>query len=202
MIVPAMNQKEMYLELASGYQSVQRKLSGFAPKLRRKAIKEKQQFTSFNYVDPNQNKWFIHVYFNKNLYVTIPFLYYYDENNSLAALRINCATGECEAYPAHFFSRFDERLELKCSSMLEKMKTYFLMAFDVNIEEGKDCRFHSELPCGVGLGHRVSKFWLQYKTFVSHKMLQGQQKGTSKRLRGGVPIMLFDDNLLEVVKAS
>jgi hypothetical protein len=202
MIVPAMNQVEMYRELRSGYNSVERKLSGLATKPRRKAIKEKSKSISFNYVDPNQNKWFIHILFDKKIYITIPFLYYQDENNRMAALRINWETGECEAYTAHFFSRFDERLDLKCSNTLEKMRTYFLMAFDVKMEEGKDCRFHSELPCGVGFGHRVSKFWLQYKTFVSHDMLQGQQKDTSHKLRGDAPTKLFDDQLCAIARAS
>ena len=202
MIVAAMNQTEMYRELRSGYNSIERKLSGLTTKLRRKAIKEKSRITSFDYVDPNQNKWFIHVLFDKKNYITIPFLYYHDENNRLAALRIHQGTGECEAFTSHFFSRFDERLNLKCSNTLEKMKIYFLMALNVNIEEGKDCRFHSELPCGVGFGHRVSKCWLQYKTFVSHDMLQGQQKDTSHKLRGDAPVLLLDDRLLTIARAS
>ena len=182
MIVPSMNTQQVYTEFLQGYSAVQRKINSLSSKFRRLAIRKRSNFLTLDYTDPQKNKWCIHVIFNKNSYTTLPFLYYHG-NNGYQALRLHLETGECEAYNPHFFSRFNERVNIGSKSSMETMKAYFLMSFEVQVHQEKDNTFHAEIAVGVGLGYRITDYLIQYKTFLTHDMLRGQQISLSKKLR-------------------
>jgi hypothetical protein len=191
MLVPSMNHNEMYNEIMK---DASRLKATTCTRIFHEYDRERKKLK----IDPHityrkvypiktkaKNTWFIFIskaaavkkYKDLRSAEQTHVLYYYDANGIQA---IDCSTGDTvEHYTAHFFKRYNERLELGIDTPLERLRTYFMNSgpsvYSI-VEEG-----HRQSTIGVSSeGFLLGELWLNEKwhinkTFVSRNMAKVDQ---------------------------
>lgn len=126
---------------------------------------------------------------------------YYHDKNGLTVLRPR-DTDECiEAYWGHFFNRYNERMHLNLSSIVEVIKTFFLNSGCVGYHIYPERNNKTVGICSEGfLFGNLDKEsnWIINKTFVSKEIaFDNQNKAGQKILAqfgSKLLLQLFDEN--------
>lgn len=184
MIVPAMSVTEIHNELVKDYDNCISRIDRDFKHYRRAIIKSTKfpmYFKPIDYTTPSRNKFVILVEAeskkNANDLLITLIGYYLRPEGIYAAMIVPSKNGDKKIciYPPHFFERYKERYLQNDLSALEVIKQYFKINSAITFEVREEAGFRGVCRDGYILGKILSHNILIVKTFVTIKMLKGEQ---------------------------
>lgn len=198
MLVPSMKPGEITREIKTDYAKIQH--STF-PRLAKEYDRERKKlkidktrvFTKVYTIKTGaKNTWFL--FFRKKLSIekytgvetlSICSVVYYYNNTGLRVF--NCTTTDViGVYTGHFFSRYNERLNLNMNHPIETVKHFFHYNCETSytVKERSRNFYVIGFCCkGFALGEFQNNYsWLVHKTFVSNDMIRPDQSEDAKEL--------------------
>jgi hypothetical protein len=113
------------------------------------------------------------------------FLVYYYTKVGIRVFKVDFQYG-IAAFNAHFFSRYNERLNLGLINTIDKVKHYFSNnSYAISLVKDNNSAFNVVGKCkdGFRLGcYLENKPWVIYKTFISNSMTSEEQKEIGSEL--------------------
>src|ERR1035437_5011810 len=188
MIVPAMNSKELTIEVFKDLETVNIKAMYLAQGLRREAVKSKSNYVQrvFEYKSRRLNQWLIIVdYYVKQPFFTI--VVYYLDPSGLNGIMVDGNNQTLTHFTPHFLERYNERFLMQPKiSKLELLKR-FIPANSLEIirvvpdNSSTENRIFGRFKEGIGLGfkeefHEMQKEIYHFKTFISTDMIFESQE--------------------------
>jgi hypothetical protein len=188
MIVPAMNSKELTIEVFKDLETVNIKAMYLAQGLRREAVKSKSKYVQrvFEYKSRRLNQWLIIVdYYVKQPFFTI--VVYYLDPSGLNGIMVDGNNQTLTHFTPHFLERYNERFLMQPKiSKLELLKR-FIPANSLEIirvvpdNSSTENRIFGRFKEGIGLGfkeefHEMQKEIYHFKTFISTDMIFESQE--------------------------
>lgn len=192
MLVQSMNPKEILIHLLKDYlklrQTTVKRLADEYCRERKKfkIDKAKPYLKEYQVKTATKNNWLIYLqkapskekYVNVDSISAVLVTYYFDEKG----LKVfNCAVdGMVEMYNGHFFQRYNERLNLKLSTPLEIVNTYFRnngFASYTSFGDNEKERTIGVCNDGLLLGEieKATPWLITNKTFISREMYDLRQ---------------------------
>lgn len=188
MIVPAMNAKELVIEVLKDYPTVIKKASYLTRSCRRAAIKSKDKHVHkvFEYKSRLKNDWLIRV----DYYVGHPecsaILYYRDHYGMNGIELINQEEQTIFHYCSHFFRRYNERFlkqeGISKKELFERFVCQNPRGIMLNVPDSDEWknRIFSKFRQGIGLGYvevvEGTEYTIYYfRTFISNDMASESQ---------------------------
>lgn len=160
---------------------------------------------SFEFRTPSKNNWILILgkapadkKYKGMESITFCSLFYYYTSIGLRVFKI-IPTGGLAVYNAHFFSRYNERMNLGISSPLDKVKHFFQCnGFSVGKEIEKDDRIMVFSKCrdGYMLGDYKEPNWIIYKTFIPNNYAWPDQTDEGEALMKSLMNDIHDDLVL------
>lgn len=183
MVVPTMNTKQIKDEYQKGFRNLENKVDSFINKLRKRLRAKKQRHCFFTYTDPQKNKWGSQILVAKHGHLVLGFMHYEHPQHGKCALLMNREENTLFTFTGHFFRRYNERLQLGFQATIDSMEHFFLHNIEISVDDLAGVDFQSELPSGIGLGIRQPDDRFDFRTFISHNMLRGDQINISEELQ-------------------
>jgi len=209
MILPTMTNEEIHLKIMDEFNLIK---SRYIPlkgkeydKIRRKNnIPKTAQFSrSFEFRTPSKNTWILILskapadekYKGLESISICSLVYYYNEIG-IRVFKI-VPTGGLSVYNAHFFTRYNERMNLNLVKPLDKVKHYFENnGFSKGQTIEKEGRFFILSKCKAGylLGEMQNgNRWHVYKTFIPNDFARTDQKETGDKLMDSLLNQISED---------
>jgi hypothetical protein len=188
MIVPAMNSKELTIEVFKDLETVNIKAMYLAQGLRREAVKSKSKYIQrvFEYKSRRLNHWLIIVdYYVKQPFITI--VVYYLDLSGLNGIMVDGNNQTLTHFTPHFLERYNERFLMQPKiSKLELLKR-FIPANSLEIirvvpdNSSIENRIFGRFKEGIGLGFKeefreMGKEIYHFKTFITTDMIFESQE--------------------------
>ena len=188
MIVPAMNSKELTLEVYKDIETVNIKAIYLAQGLRREAVKSKSKYVQrvFEYKSRRLNQWLIIIdYYVKQPFFTI--VVYYLDPSGLNGIMVDGNNQTLTHFTPHFLERYNERFLMQPKiSKLELLKRFVpanslevirVVPESSNVEK----RIFGRFKEGIGLGFKeefreMGKEIYHFKTFISTDIIFESQE--------------------------
>ncbi|MBN1185889.1 MAG: hypothetical protein JXB49_26650 [Bacteroidales bacterium] len=188
MIVPAMNSKELMMEIAKDYPIVVNKALYLSDSLRREAIKSKNKYVQrfFEYKTKQLNDWIIMVDYHVKEPTFVVVIYYVDKFG-LNGIMVGADHHSLTHYTPHFLERYNERfLKQETMPKLELLKRFISknsVGFinSVPDSDGMKERLFARFREGIALGEYenildVGNRIQHLKTFISNDMIFESQE--------------------------
>jgi hypothetical protein len=174
-------------------------------KIRRKnSIPKTAQFSkSFEFRTPSKNTWILifgkapadEKYKGPESISVCSLVYYYNETG-IRVFKI-VPTGGLSVFNAHFFTRYNERMNLNLVKPLDKVKHYFENnGFSKGQTFEKEGRIFILSKCKAGylLGEiQNNGYWMVFKTFIPNDFARTDQKETGDQLMDSLLIDIQED---------
>lgn len=188
MIVPAMNSKELIVEVFKDLENVNIKAVYLAQGMRREALKSKSKYVQkvFEYKSRRLNHWLIIVdyYVKQPIYTAVV---YYVDSLGLNGIMVDGNNQTLTHFTPHFLDRYNERFLMQPKiSKLELLKRFIPANSLEIIRVMPDCstvgnRIFGRFKEGIGLGFKeefreMQKEIYHFKTFISTDMIFESQK--------------------------
>ncbi len=163
----------------------------------------------FEFRTPSKNKWIL--IFNKEIAaevykgeesISFTCLVYYSVGNRIRIFKVmphetGAGMKGLAVYNAHFFSRYNERLNLNLNTTLEKVKHFFIHNGVSNGQvypEGENFYLLSKFRDGIMLGEIQNKGrWAVFKTFIPNNFAFPAQLDEADRLIKDLQNQLEED---------
>ena len=192
MLVPAMTLEEMRDEIMKEIPILKNKVGYMCNNARR--MMRRYKMTTYEkiteYRSRQKNSWLIRLHWKENekdFYIgTIVYFY---SNRGLVAFTFDIVKGILHYHTSHFFTRYNERLNLGLVKPIDILFHYLRGTVNISyghlgeVKPGLSKIFGvSQEGIVLGYHHHALKM-LRFNTFVTHDMLKGQQLGQEEYLK-------------------
>lgn len=209
MILPTMTDMEVHLNILSDFQLIYTRyfdrLGKKYDRIRRKNHIPKDSKFSWctEFRTPSKNNWIVVMHkagadekYKGIQSIEFCSLVYYYTQKGIRVFKVSFPSGVA-VFNAHFFSRYNERMNLNLTDPLAKVKHYFMNngSAIVKVRENDD-RFNLVGKCRDGflLGEMQNEQnWLVYKTFIPNNMAVEKQKGLSNEMLNSLQLQIEEE---------
>lgn len=197
MIVESMNYKEISNALVSDYNYiVNRRLDRLGEKYnrarRKNKISNQREYSKiYEFQTPQKNNWILLLSkapsvrsYKGSSTIVIAFLCYYYTSIGIRVFKI-IPTGGFSVFNSHFFTRYNERLNLGLVDPMDKVKHYFThngYSHSKAIKNDGKMYLVGTVKDGYILGEVQHEIWAVFKTFISNDMSTDDQNEIEKSL--------------------
>lgn len=190
MLVPSMTLEEMRKDLEKDFPIVCRKGQYVYEKLLKQLAprRDEEYYRTFDYYSKHKNTWIFSLIVSKKKPSVHAMVYFYGKRG-LTGIRKSVSDGSMAYYTAHFFKRYNERLNLGFVFPEDIIRAYLKEnpVYNTNLlEEFKPglYKIFSSTKSGILLGTYDKHIqFLKINTFISRDMLKGDQVARDMQLK-------------------